>query len=562
MKHLLFSIIFLFSTSMVSAQNSVQFLAKTNVKEVAVGEVFQISFQTNINEIKDFRPPAFQNFKIVGGPNQSSQTTITNGRVASNVTLSYSIMAEKKGTFTIPPAQINIKNKWYKSNKLSIKVADKKAAPNVDPSNVQDVFIQIEISNDTAFVGQQIIVDYKLYSNVQTKGASIINAPEYGDFYVENPRLFPRTAQRHTINGQIYESKIIERLSLFPQFPGKFDLEPVIANVRIALEGGSRSPFSFLQPTKTINARSQGATIIVRSIPADEPEGFTGGIGEYSLIPSVNRNKVKQNDAITLKIRMRGNGDPKKLRPPKIEFPDHVTSYEPKLIDDDLTESQGEIIGMRTYEYVLVPSEKGNLNLDLDLYYFNPDSSNFILADHAALNVEVTDGEAINDGEAILYDKTIESENSTASTFQKWGIPIVGLFSLLALGFIFKSKNKKSKIIIEEINWEERARQYLLTAQENIHKDGSDFYESIRNGIYGYVAQKLDLPISELTQEKAINRLRSEGISEDHIVEIEGIIKKSEIALFAGLNKDSDRQHMYDQAVILLGNLEKTFNQE
>ena len=128
------------------------------------------------------------------------------------------------------------------------------------------------------------------------------------------------------------------------------------------------------------------------------------------------------------------------------------------------------------------------------------------------------------------------------------------------MGWLIRSKNRKTNVVIKEINWEERARQYLFAAQENINNNnGSDFYESIRNGIYGYVAQKLNLPISELTQEKTISRLRSTHVDESLIGEIEAIIKKSEMALFAGLNKETDRRSMYDQAVRLLGSLEKVF---
>ena len=296
---------------------------------------------------------------------------------------------------------------------MKIKVVNKKTPSKDSESDDQDIFIKVELSTDTAYVGQQIIVDYVLYSNVRTRGTNIVSSPDYSDFYVQRPSLFPRTPQRLTINNEVYESSIIQRLSLFPQFPGKFNLDAIIANVRVLLSGASSSPFSFIQPTKSVTVSSGKSTIFVRSIPSLEPSGFTGGVGDFTLIPSLNRSKVKQNQAVKLKLRMRGNGDPKKLKPPELVFPDHVTAYEPKLVMDDLTESQGELIGLRTYEYVIVPSEIGDLNMAFDLYYFSPDSADYVLADKIGLTVEVVEGEVVEEGEAILYDQTIEEDNSS-----------------------------------------------------------------------------------------------------------------------------------------------------
>ncbi len=551
--------------TMLSASfaQTVQFSANASKNTVKQGEVFDIEFWTNAERFDQFSAPDFEPFQVVSGPGQSSQTTIVNGQRTHRFAIRYSLLANKEGTFKILPATATIQGTPLTSNALKIKVKKNDILSSDEPRAEEDIFIKIEIDQDTAYVGQQIIVDYVLYSNVQTRGASVVETPLFKDFYVQNPSIYPRNTQRITIGDRLYEYRILQRYALFPQFPGELQADQLIASVSAILDGEDTGSFFFFGRTKKITVASETKTIKVLSLPEPKPEGFCGAVGSFDIRATVNRSNPKVNQAVLITYQITGDGDIKKIYAPQLHFPPGVEVYEPKLVQEENSERNGRIRSTRIYEYILVPKEVGAIDLQLRASYFDPELNQYIEPPLRDIKIVVRQGHEEENMDAILFGTEPDQETDADKPLFRWGIPLAStaLISLMALLY-FRQKKHLAQNSQDTSSWEEKAKTYLQDARRALDRsEAASFYTSIRLGIYGYMAHKLGIPLADLTHQSLLEALKKQSVPGPLIEQAQQLIKQSEIALFAGLGSDQDMQSSYDNAVDLLTKLEAYFDQ-
>ena len=234
----------LFSASLAKAQSDVTFEAYSDAKEVLLSSYFEVTFTLKNANGSGFSAPSFKDFIISAGPNLSESMQIINGKVSREAGYSFTLRPTKIGTFSIGSASINANNKVLKSAPFTVKVVKEDQSATNSLADNREAFVQIEPNKKEAYPGEQILLDYKLYTTVSLDGYDITEEPDYKGFFVQELRRFNSRTQREIINGKQMTSKVLRRLALFPQQTGQLTIPP--AQIQLAMvEDNGQTGFFF-----------------------------------------------------------------------------------------------------------------------------------------------------------------------------------------------------------------------------------------------------------------------------------------------------------------------------
>ena len=244
----------LFSSTFAS---SVEFKASVSHDRVAVGQRFAVSFSINVGN-GNFYPPSFDNFRIVGGPNQSQSVSFVNGRTSQKLTYSYYLVAEKKGTFEIGLATVEIDNTTYKTQPIKIQVVDAgnnnaaaggNQASNSSQNQVEgqvknneQLFIRAIVDKRKLKVGEKMTVTYKLYSKVGINGLELDASPSLNGFWAHNLHDIYDKIQfkQEQIEGVLYQTSELQQTVLYPQRSGTLIIDPMKLTLGVNVRSNKR----------------------------------------------------------------------------------------------------------------------------------------------------------------------------------------------------------------------------------------------------------------------------------------------------------------------------------
>jgi hypothetical protein len=560
---------------MLMAQAS--FTATTDAKSVALGEVFEIKFTVENGQGANFRPPSFSEFNVAAGPNRMNSMTIVNGVSKSSESYSYVLQAKREGIFTIGVAQIDIGGKTYRTNPLSINVVRGRRQTGGDlPTGKDDIIIRAEVSNATAFVGQQILVDYKLYTRVNINGVNRVNESNYDGFFKQDVNDFPKNDNRISIGGKPYLSRTLQRVALFPQREGRFAIEPFSLQVGVVKNNRANDddPFGqFFSMPEMDNrvVQSNSLTIQVQPFPQPMPNSFTGAVGDFKADFQISKTDATTDDAISLKIWIHGNGDAKRWQPPKIAAVEGLDIYEPKVLNETHSERQGEWQTTKEIEYLIVPKRTGRFNLKPEFSYLNTvqrtpssgESARFeTLSPNTSYQLNITQGS--NKAAKIADDRPKDIFGirlKTAFTDQITRFFGSSLFwFLLVMPFLFFAGvvgykqwqiqlGKRDMMALRRANAPKVAEGRLAVAHEFLKKGNTRlFYDEVSKALFNYVSHKFGIPLSEFSKSNVREKLQSVAVNTQHIENLVGILNDCEIALFAGRDTEGVAEAIYDRA--------------
>lgn len=571
LRHIFFILSFLAFCSTTAAQ--VSFEASTDARQVVENGYFQITFTLNNAQGANFRAPAFKNFTVLNGPSRSMSTTIINGNASQKVSYSYTLQPKKIGKFTIAPASIVVGGKSMKTNRVKIDVVKASAASKAAEEE-QKIFVKAEIDTNLIYVGQQLVVNYKLYTTVNIENYDITFEPEYQGFFAQDIRRFDARVVREVVDGVQYTTKVLKRIALFPQQTGLQTIESMTVRLGVIIGNKRPNSFFFNNQIKPVAVQTNPLEINVKSLPNPIPPNFTGAVGQYAMNTFVDKTNVTTDDAIGVKLTIQGNGDIKRLQPPNLNFPSVFEVYEPKVLDEISQESGGVLKGQKTFEYLAIPKQKGRFQLKPSFTYFNVDSAKFITLTPNIFNLNIRQGKGATASQAIpetaivdkdiRYIKTDTSFSSKGNPFPKTGL-FYGLLVLpfLVLGGAFAYKQMLSKngnidlALLKSKRAQKVAIKRLATAEQFFKANKSRaFYDEISRALLGYVCDKLSIPLSELTKDNVRQKLQSLQVQAQHISDYMDIIKTTEMALFAGMDNSAAMQETYQKSVEVISKIE------
>ena len=559
---------------------------------VQAGEQFMVSWTINSGG-GDFSEPSFTGFYKLVGPqtSYSSSTQIINGKITTRTTYTYVyyLQALKEGKYVIPPAAVSIKNKTYYSDSLRIEVIGTNPthqnanSPGRSGNQEQveetsdDIFVNLSIDKRNVFIGEPIGVTVKIYTRVDITGINEIKYPRFEGFLKTDLDTPPLTSlQRENVNGTIYGTGIVQQFLLYPQFPGEVNIDPVQISVLIRQKTGQSDPFfgDFFSTYTTIPKAvvSKPVKIRVNPLPGDKPDDFSGIVGKITLNSSLDKDTVNVNDAVNLKMVIAGSGNLKLANAPVMKLPADIEVYDPK-ITDNLKSGIGGTTGQKTFEYLLIPRHYGDVKIPPVTYsFFNSASKQYERITTPEMHFHARKGTDQNTGitvygsvekEDVRYlGKDIRFISSKPGVLKKRGnlfsskrsfysFYALAMILFLVILFIRREHIRRNSDLSEVRNRKagKVAGMRLKEAEKCIKENLPDkFYEEILKALWGYLSDKLNIPVSGLNRISAIEALKQKGIDETDINNLASVIDKCEFARFSPSSSAEEAEKIYDEA--------------
>lgn len=597
LKILLLSLMFI---SQLSAQ---EFETTADRTTVGVGERFQVyfTFQGSSNDISGFRPPSFEGFRVLSGPNQSTNMQIINGQVSSSITFSFILTPANEGEFTIGQAEINYKGTKYRSNPLKINVvkgaASQKQQSQDDTISEDElrknVFIVASADKRNVYQGEQVTVTYKLYTKLNISSPQISKLPTYNGFWQEEISTSNTINwQIEMYNGERYRSATIKKVALFPTKSGELTVTPFELDVPVLVRKKRTSNDffddffndSFFGRTETIEFTAKSNSIKINAEPLPQtnvPESFNGAVGDFNFKSEIDQNSVKANESISIRFTVSGAGNIQLLDLPELNLPAGFEVYEPKS-NLNINRS-GKISGTKTFDYLIVPRVPGTKVIQpITFSYFSPTKNRYITESSPEYRIEVAKGDgavASSSGfskedikllnEDIRFIKTSDYDLSSKNGSRL--IPIwfwLGLvIPALVLGAVVMVQRRQEKLssntqLLKFKKAQKVAKNRLKSAQNLMAADKSlEFYSEISRAMNGYLEDKLNIQKSEFTLDKALAILTQKNVEGDVKEKVKQIYEKCEFARFAPSEQTaSAEQSLYDDTISTIVGIENSLS--
>lgn len=608
-------IVALFATMAMWAQEaSIKVSAKS---PVAVGEQFKIAFEANADG-RNFTPPSFNGFTVVGGPfnSTSSSVQVINGSMSRSVshTYSYVLRAEREGTYTIGSASLTVDGNVVKSEPYQITVtaaeegsnntAQSGSSGNASRSNTndptvsgKDLFFKVIPSKRTAYVGEPVVLTYKLYTRVPVSQLTVSKMPSYGGFWMkevgDNSGTLRQTNE--VVNGIEYTVAEVKKVVLIPQKAAKLTIESMgidcIAQIQTQRNNQrSNDPFDifFNDPffnRGITNVQKTLETAVIdfetKSLPTEgRPDSFSGAVGNYNFSTSLDLNEVSTNEAVTLTVTVSGNGNLELLNIPKPVFPPDFEVYDPKIISNIDATGQG-MSGTKKAEFLVIPRRAGDFTIpSMEFSFFNPAKGQYVTLHSQQHQLHVTKG-ADDSGEGNVYASTQEGIKHLGSDIRhimtgRHGLKPLnstffaspGYFLILAAALVLflvilllvkrQRQFRQDVVLVRNKQATKVAKGRLKNAYKYLKEnDQNHFYEEMSQALWGYISDKLGIERSVLSMDTVKEAMMNKGIGEPLPDQFVDTLNTCEFARFAPGDAEAKMKDLYEQGLDLIMKVEK-----
>lgn len=607
MKRVLFAIIGIILISATAFADEVSFVISAP-KTVVAGQNFNVSYKVNRGNVKN-PTVTFNDFQELAGPYRSSymsQNTI-NGvtETVYTITFTYTLAADKEGTFTLPAATIEVDGKKYSSNTASVKVLppDKAAKVSSNRSNRdsrgsgsssvnitdEELFMRATVNKTTVYEQEALLLTFKAYTLVNL---SSLNTPniDIKDCVLQSVDLPQnKNADIEHYNGRNYAVYTWQQFVLFPQKSGEIIIPSIefdaVAAMETRMQGGDPFDFFFNGGSRYIDVKKKLRTaplkLNVNALPSGKPAGFSGGVGRFNVKSSLSTNELKANEAVTLRLVISGVGNMKLIKTPEIEFPESFELYDPKIENRFKLTNQG-FQGEKVIEYLAIPRQPGEYTIPaLKFSYFDTQSKEYKTIETESYTLNVAKGkEGSNEtvasfvskeelkmlGQDIRYMKAGDAklqkkdEYFFASTIY-WLCYIVPLL-LFVICIMLYHKQMRDNADISGLRTKKANRiavKRLKVSQKLLKENNKEqFYDEILKALWGYLSDKLNIPVSRLTKDNVAVELSAKQVSAEIIAELEAILNECEFARYAPGDAAAAMDNVYKKAMDIIGKMENT----
>ncbi|MBN1408288.1 MAG: protein BatD [Calditrichaceae bacterium] len=586
----------------LSTAQDVSLKATVSANVMTVDDRFEYSVEVagKSTSLPDVEFPDFKDFYILSGPNSSTSIQFINGSMTSSKTLSFIMQPKAEGKFTIGKAAIEVNGETYTSNAINITVQKGSAKPQQpqqqapknreDPEvSGQDLFLKTEVSRTNAYIGQQITVEYKLYFRVNIRNYERPKPPKNAGFWTEDLEVPKRPRQEtEVVNGIAYNIATIHKIALFPTQVGELTVDPMQIKLEVLVKNQRRRSFfdSFFDDPfgRTVQKTVVGkpVKINVKALPVSgKPADFNGAVGDFRFDVSVDKTETATNEAIALKLKLRGQGNIKLVELPKPDIASSIEQYDPKLSTN--IENANTISGSKTAEYILIPRVEGEYEIrPIEFSYFNPNTKkyNTITSKPIRLKINKGSGPSLAVGaqggqftrqEVALLGKDIRFIKEFTEfhrinkkpylSFQFIGTLLMGV--ILFTGFIFYNNYQVKLTGNEYLARSRRAGKYaskqLAEAKKKIlSPDDGEFYKAVSLALQGFVRDKLNIELTDFSVVNVRAALEKRKINPQEINEYIAILEESDLRQYANISASSDdKVTLYNKAKDILTKFEK-----
>ncbi len=578
--------IFLLLFILVSNGWAQQFTASVDKTKVPLNQHFTLSYKID-GAGNSFSPPNLSAFQVLSGPNQSSSMTMVNGKVSQSITLSYKLKSRtnKLGKVSIGPASIQSASKQLKSNAVTIefvKASQQNTAEQNDISAQLDknIHLVLSVSKSELFVGEQMVASYKLYFNTDINGITDhVKNPSFNSFWTQDFELKENDVKQVNYKGQAYYMVELKKVLLTPQKAGELKIESMGIELQARVRSARRN-FSFFGSFRNVRHKvySRSKKINVKPLPSkNKPVNFNGAVGAFSLESSLSKTEAEANEAISLKITVKGKGNLKLFDTPQLNIPPDIETYEPKITEKITASSSGNN-GSKVFEYVLIPRYAGEYKIpSIRFSYFDLDKKSYIPLSSPDYLLKIS-GEAKRQdagqqqigysnkddvtllGEDVLFIKTSSATFKVIDQYYFksvlfYSLVLVPLLGLIIALFLMRkySSMHQDLALMNRRKASMRSKKRLSVAKLHLDKqETAAFYEALSKAIWSYFSEKMNIPYSEISRDKIEDLLIEKEIELSLRQTLSSILEQCEIARFAAVSSQSDLSEIYENTANLL----------
>ncbi|HUS02538.1 MAG TPA: BatD family protein [Chitinophagaceae bacterium] len=615
---------FLFSFSFAQ----VKFSASANDKTIGKSEYLQVQFTIeNAANVESITPPSFKNFAVVSGPNHQSSMSVVNGNIKQSLSIGFVLQPLSAGNFTIGAATAKADGKQYHSNPLAIQVTALRSshgAPggtalspfgnitldfptepvthqfddyilrkgeNIAEKVKRNLFIRIEVSKKSCYVGEPIIATYKLYTRLKSE-SNVLKAPSFNGFSVSELEMPDNNSLRtESYNGREYNVYTLRKVQLYPLQPGKLSLEPVEVKNRVtflkAEFAGRRGGDPFYEmlrdfanenaPSNTteqqvITITCDTLNIMVKPLPEiNKPVSFKGAVGNFKISSALEKNNITTDDAGTMKVVISGAGNVQLINAPVISWPTGIEGFESKAAEN-LDKFSVPMKGDKVFVYPFTVNDPGDYTIPaVNFSYFDVNSQTYKTTSTQPLALHVVKGSG-NAPKIFAHNNKNPADNNWYDVINSGAVYIIVGILFLSLAFILFLKNsrqKKESVIknnqpeiteakIEDINEFIIPANPLADAEEELaQKDPSRFYKVLDVSLHNYLSEKLQVPVEELTKKKINERMDKCNVGVGTTLLVNSLLEDIEVNLYAPVTSEIQMQEVYEKASEVVSLLDK-----
>ena len=527
--NLLSSFFLLTGVEFVHAQ-APEFIAQVSSDKVVENTVFNVQFELKNAAGGDYQPPSFENFKVVGGPSTSSSTMIINGQVSRSQSWTYSLLAVNVGKFIIGPATVVAGRKALTTRPLAVEVIKAKAPSEsgITTTGKEKVLLIAETDTTAYYPGQQILLRYKILFNVNIQSATTISEDDYSDFFVQNFGAFSHQATMENVNGVPYTSRIIKVVALFAHQSGTDTIQPMIMDLGVEAPFPERHGFFSMRNVESVQVSSTPKIIQIIPLPPGAPASFSGAVGQYSITTSSGSKDITTDDAFTLTLTITGNGDSRRWDPPTPIVEGDFEMYEPRIVEDKMTDETEHIAHTRSIEYQMIPHQPGQYTIVVPLTYFNPSTRKYETVSSDTIKLNVTQGTNKRRPSSLAQEpeapRPLRNIHNITTDDRFWlSIPHLFLFGFIVTGSLWGAWVSYKRRREDQIPAEEKIRSFAARhAREQLDKlstlsdtiPSKEFFERATEIFYKFLSDKLTIPPADLDRGKISFYLEKRNVAE------------------------------------------------
>lgn len=516
-------------------------------------------------------PPDFSAFDVLRGPNRSIGTTIINGVATSQMTFSWMLQPTRTGELSIGPASVLAGGRTYRTPGKTVTVLEvDDEAIGSSPEN----FLRAEISTDQAYVGQQIILNLNLYASVNPISRNMVREPSLDGFFARSRRRFDASPTTVIENGREYQRRTLASLALFPIKSGTLRIDPyrmVIGAVR------TRSSSTFARRfTEQIPVNSDTLIVTVQELPQPRPDNFSGGVGTYQMDVEIDRDALTTDDALTMVVQVTGQGDVQRLEAPVPVDEANWNIYDPRVIREEFLDSPSGMFGRKSFEYQLVPKRAGTFEVSPTLNYFNTESEDYVSLAPKTFTVTVTGGSGQRtytiDTSQVAEEPLVLRPAAPLAPGRSysgnlggrpifWGLMLLPLLiggGIIGLSHYRRRLDDRDPAILLAQRAGKVASARLKEARVHLEKvEPRPFYDAVENALLRYLRDRFSLTVADLSRSNIRQVLATAGADTALTERYDQLLKRCEMALYAGQDSAADLGDTYDQAVNLITETER-----
>lgn len=569
---------------------------------VPTGENFRIAYTIDTQDVEEFRAanvPA--GLEIIAGPYTSRQSSyqMVNGHTSSSssVTLTYTLYAEKAGTYTIGSARAKVGGKTIKSKAVRIQVSgspkSSNGAPNMHgdddesaavnsagtPITGKDLFVKVTASKQHVCEQEPVLLTYKVYTLVELTSLDG-KMPDMTGFHTQEIPL-PQQKSFHieNVNGRNYRCVTWSQYVLYPQMTGVLKVPSITFKGIVVQQNRNVDPFEaffnggsgYVQVKRNIEA--PGLTITVDPLK-NKPAGFSGGVGQFNISAQVNHTTLKAGEPLTYSVVVGGTGNLKLIKQPTVVFPKDFDKYDPKVTDKTKLTAKG-IEGNMVYDFLVVPRNEGKYVIpETSLTYYDPATKSYRTIKTKPITINVGKGDGTANSSAnfaaqkrddILPIKTGDASLRSEKDFffgspSYWIGLLIPILAFIVLLVIFRKRAIDNADIVKMKGKHANkiATKRLKTANR-LMKQGrqAEFYDEVLRALWDYVGNKLNMPVEQLSRENISEQLGSRNIKEETIATFLNALDECEFERYAPGDAAGNMDKTYHSAMKAITDIEE-----